>query len=240
MNTTEAKFILQACRPDGRDAADPRFTEALEQARRDPALAAWLAREQAFDAAVAAKLSEVRPPADLRAAILAGARMSRPAPWWRAPRLMALAAGVVLVLGLIAAWPRLRPASNGEQLALGAMAEMSSPAHHPVVFGGRGALHALLAGSSTHLADGLPLDFAQLKADGCRSLTIAGREVLEVCFQRGGGEFHLYVAHAGDFPAGGAPVFREQGALASVSWRDRQHSYVLVTEGSAETLRGIF
>ncbi|MBC8040705.1 MAG: hypothetical protein H7Y06_09195, partial [Opitutaceae bacterium] len=72
MNTNEAKFILRARRPDGRDDADPRFQEALEQARRDPALAAWMAREQAFDEAVAARLRAVEPPAGLRDAILAG------------------------------------------------------------------------------------------------------------------------------------------------------------------------
>ena len=33
MNTTEVKFILQARRPDGSDDAEPRFAEALEQAR---------------------------------------------------------------------------------------------------------------------------------------------------------------------------------------------------------------
>ena len=243
MNTTEAKFILQACHPDGQDATDSRFAEALEQAKHDPALADWLAREQSFDTAIAAKLRRVQPPAGLRAAILAGARMSRPQPWWRQPRVLALAASVVLILGLAVAWPNRAPVTEGGQLALDAMAEMSSPAHHPVVMGGQGALHTLLASTSTRLADGLPLSFAELKADGCRSLRIAGHEVLEVCFERGGNEFHLYVARGGDFPAkdaAGSPMFMEQGRLASVSWRDRNHAYVLVTDSGAENLRGVF
>lgn len=243
MNTTEAKFILQACRPDGQDATDPRFEGALAQARQDPVLAEWFAREQAFDTAVAAKLRTGQPPADLRAVILAGARMSRPKPWWRQPRVLALAASAVLLFGLVAAWPNRTPVSEGGQLALATMAEMSSPAHHPVVFGGRGSLHTLLASTSTRLADGLSLNFDELKADGCRSLSIAGHEVLEVCFERGGNEFHLYVARGGDFPAkdaAGAPMFLEQGRLASVSWRDHSHAYVLVTDSGAENLRGVF
>lgn len=243
MNTTEAKFILQACRPDGRDATDPRFSDALAQARQDPALADWFAREQAFDAEVAAKLRTVQPPADLRAAILAGARMSRPSPWWRQQRVLALAASVALIFTLVSVWLVRSRTVDGGQLALGAMAEMSSPAHRPVVMGGRGELRTLLASASTRLADGLPLDFAELKADGCRTLSIGGREVLEVCFERGGNEFHLYVARGGDFPAGGAngdPMFLEQGRLASVSWRDHRHAYVLVTDSGVKNLRTVF
>ncbi len=243
MNTTEAKFILQACRPDGQDSTDPHFEEAFAQARHDPALGEWLARERAFDTAVAAKLRMVQPPAELRAAILAGARMSRPQPWWRQSRVLALAASVTLVFGLAASWTFRSPAGDDQQLALGVMAEMSSPAHHPVVFGGRGQLHELLASSSTRLAGGLPLDFKQLKDEGCRSLRIAGHDVLEVCFERNGSEFHLYVARGADFPgkaAPGTPMFREQSRVAAVSWHDRNHAYVLVTDGGADSLRQVF
>ncbi len=243
MNTTEAKFILQAYRPDGQDAAVPQFAEALAQARQDPALGDWLAREQAFDAAVAGKLRAVQPPAELRAAILAGARMSRSKSWWRQPRVLALAASVAVVLGLAATWSMRTPAGDGGQLALSAMAEMGSPEHHPIVVGGRGALRTLLASATTRLADGIPLGFAELKADGCRSLRLGGHDVMEVCFERGGNEFHLYVARGDDFPAkdeAGAPMFLEQGRLASVTWRDRQHAYVLVTDSGADRLREVF
>ena len=239
MNTTEAKFILQARRPDGRDDSDPRFAEALEQARRDSALTDWLAREQAFDAAVAGKLRAVHPPSGLRDAILAGARMSRPVPFWRRPQVLALAASVAIILGLASAWPTLRPAADTERLALGVMNEVGSEAHHTAMPQARGRLHALLTDSSTRLAAGLPLDFAQLKADGCRSLRIGGREVLEVCFERGG-EFHLYVAKRDDFRGDGQPMFRERGTLATVTWTDARHAYVLVSGDGAAALRNIF
>jgi len=41
MDSGEAKFILSAYRPEGQDASDPRFAEALEQVRRDPILQRW-------------------------------------------------------------------------------------------------------------------------------------------------------------------------------------------------------
>src|SRR5206468_40161 len=76
MNNTEAKFILNAYRPNGRDATDATFAAALQQAKADPALGAWFAREQSHGAAVAAKLRAIVPPAGLREAILAGGRVS--------------------------------------------------------------------------------------------------------------------------------------------------------------------
>jgi hypothetical protein len=239
MNTTEAKFILQARRPDGSDDAEPRFAEALEQARRDPALGEWLAKEQAFDSAVAVKLRAVQPPADLRAAILAGARASRPAAFWKRPQVLAMAASVAIVCGLALAWPAMRPAPDVDQLAMGVMKEVDSDAHHDAMPRPRGELRAFLADPSARLAAGLPFDFEQLKAGGCRSLTIGGREVLEVCFERGG-DFHIYVAKRGDFRGESEPMFRERGTLASVAWTDATHAYVLVSDDGAAALRTIF
>lgn len=240
MNSTEAKFILQARRPDGADDAEPRFAEALDQARRDPALAAWLAREQAFDAAVTEKLRSTQPPAGLREAILAGAKASRPPSFWRRTRTLAMAASVAVALGLLAAaWPLLRPAMTVDQLALGVMGEMSSDAHHREMPRPQGTLRARLADPSARLAAGLPMDFQQLKADGCRSLSVGGREVLEVCFQRGG-NFHIYVARREDFQGEATPMFRESGTLASVAWADDRHAYVLVSNDGAAALRTLF
>ncbi len=239
MNTIEAKFILQARRPDGRDDADPQFAEALAQARRDPALAEWLAREQAFDATVSGKLRAVQPPAGLRDAILAGARMSRPVPFWRRAQVLAMAASVAIIIGLVSTWPVVRPAADVERLALGVMSEVDSDAHHDAMPRPQGALRTLLADSGARLAAGVPFNFDQLKASGCRSLRIGGREVLEVCFERGG-EFHLYVARRSDFSGDAEPMFRERGTLASVTWTDAQHAYVLVTGEGAAALRNVF
>ncbi|HZL45889.1 MAG TPA: hypothetical protein VFC28_06650, partial [Opitutaceae bacterium] len=72
MNNEQARFLLRAYRPSGRDAGDPAFADALRQAQGDPALGTWFAGEQAFDAAVAAKMRALAPPAGLREAILTG------------------------------------------------------------------------------------------------------------------------------------------------------------------------
>ena len=52
MKNQEAKFILGAYRPDGQDAGDPVFAEALSQAERDPDLRTWFERGRKFDTTV--------------------------------------------------------------------------------------------------------------------------------------------------------------------------------------------
>lgn len=74
----EAKFILAAYRPGGRDANDPLFAAVLIRAYRDPQLRAWFQSQHGFDAAVSAKLRELQPPPGLRDALLVGARVSCP------------------------------------------------------------------------------------------------------------------------------------------------------------------
>ena len=71
MDKTEAQFILQSFRPDGADARDPAFAEALALAAQDRELGEWLARERATDAAFSAALAEVEIPDVLRNQILA-------------------------------------------------------------------------------------------------------------------------------------------------------------------------
>ncbi len=70
MDNEQARFILQSFRPDGADAKDPEFAEALALAAEDRELGEWLARERAQDAAFAAALSDVAIPEDLRESIL--------------------------------------------------------------------------------------------------------------------------------------------------------------------------
>ncbi len=69
MDKERAKFILQSYRPDGEDADEPAFAEALGLAAKDRELGEWLAAERAQDAAFAAMLSDVEIPEDLRTAI---------------------------------------------------------------------------------------------------------------------------------------------------------------------------
>jgi hypothetical protein len=71
MDKEQARFILRSFRPDGADAGDPEFAEALALAMENRELGEWLAGERAFDAAFASALGSVDLPDTLREDILA-------------------------------------------------------------------------------------------------------------------------------------------------------------------------
>jgi hypothetical protein len=77
MDKEEARFILRCFRPDGADAENPDFAEALAWAAKDRELGEWLARERASDAGFARALSTLGIPASLREEILAGLAVER-------------------------------------------------------------------------------------------------------------------------------------------------------------------
>ena len=78
MDKTEAQFILHSFRPDGADAADADFADALQLAVEDRDLGEWLADERAADAEFAAALCEVKIPDELRMHILSVMRGEKP------------------------------------------------------------------------------------------------------------------------------------------------------------------
>jgi hypothetical protein len=240
MNNPEAKFILRAYRPDGRDAQDPTFREALAQAELDPALGAWFRREQAVDEALSSRIGALQVP-DLRATILAGGRAGRQRrAWWRRSVWFAAAAALAVLIG-VAVRLRVRPtAPEAYALAHFALQDVALDGKsHLGPVAGLEAVQRELADPRTHLAAGVAVDLADLRRGGCRTVQVAGHEVCEICFARDG-EFHLYIARRGDFDASAEtkePMFVEQGRLASATWTDARYVYVAVTGAGPDALR---
>lgn len=245
MNNQEAKFILSAYRPSGNDANDEAFADALRQAQRDPALGAWLASEQALDAAMVRKLKEIAPPAGLREAILTGARVSGSRPrFWNKPLWMGLsAAAAILMVASIALWPR-QASADTRALTEFALKDTAGDRHR-----GHGtqveALQRLLGDPNVPLSKSLAIDFEMLRRDGCRTIGFDDREVLEICFNRDGTWFHLYAMRVapdlkGKKAAGVA--ISQRDALACATWSDPAsgHLYALVGNTDPESLKYLF
>lgn len=240
MKNEDAKFILRAYRPDGRDSADPYFSAALEQARLDPTLRDWFTRELAADAAIAGALRHVAVPAHLQQSILAGARVSRRPEWWRRPALLALAAAIAVLLA-VASFFTFSPSGElpTEHFAQLAARDLSINHHfmrHPTP----GRVATWLAQPDTRVATGLPHSIAELRADRCRTVKFAGREVFEVCFDRDTG-YHLYLTlreNVSDAPPGEPRIFEHRG-LALATWSDARYVYVLATEAGPAALRRV-
>ncbi len=70
MDKEQARFILQSFRPDGADAKDPDFAEALARAAEDRELGDWLALERVQDASFSAAFNNLEIPDELRENIL--------------------------------------------------------------------------------------------------------------------------------------------------------------------------
>jgi len=233
MNNAEAKFILQGYRSNGTDATDATFCTAIEQAGKDPALGEWFARQQAFDRAVSAKLEQIMPPADLRAAILAGGRVTaagtKRRTWWTHPAWLAAAASVAILFAVtLALWPR--SAVAFENFALADARNSSTHGGHGEE---TGEFQAMLNNPATPLTGKLPIDYATLHDKGCRMVQFHGRDVLEVCFNRNGVWFHCYIARTADFPRlaiGRVPALAELGGAALASWTDGEHIWVVVSK----------
>lgn len=240
MNNEEAKFILQGYRPNGADAGDATFCAAVEQAKSDPGLAGWFAKQQAFDAAVSAKLAQVTPPSDLRAAILAGGKVTaQPVRrWWQQPAWMGAAAGIALLLAVgVAFWP-----NRAEALSDFALADARLSAIH----GGHGhennELQAVLNDPGTRLGQKLPVHFANLIETGCRTVSCRGHEVLELCFKRNGVWFHAYFVRKTDFPgmvADSTPRITDHGSISMATWADDEHVFLVVSKTGRKNLEAL-
>ena len=77
MDKEQARFILRSFRPDGADAAEPDFAQALHLAAADRELGEWLSRERAQDAEFSRVLSRIEIPETLREEILFGLAAER-------------------------------------------------------------------------------------------------------------------------------------------------------------------
>lgn len=244
MSNDEAKFLLSAYRPSGRDAADPALAAALEQAKCDPALGEWFARQQAHDRAMTAKLREIAPPAALRDAILAGARAGNQRPTarsrWRAPVWLAAAAAVAMLLSF-GAWWRFAPVHGASlpDFALNFVDRgFTLQKRGPDV----AALKTWLAEQHGPLPEAIPAKFAELRALGCRLLNYEGHDVSLVCFERGGKEFHVFVARRSDLPSveeNATPRFIDRGKLVAATWSDAKSHYVVVSDAGMAALKQV-
>jgi hypothetical protein len=242
MDNREAKFILNAYRPRGQDASDPRFTEALEQARRDPVLERWLGDSIAFDTAMTEKLRAIDVPPDLRENIIAGAKASYVSRWKDQLRKCAIAAAVILCATLAPLiWHNWRPAhlAGWQSEALDVVSSLvrneskfDAQSHHAA------ELVGWLLANHAPAVQKLPPNLEKLESLGCKTFSWNGTPVSVICFVRpDGGLIHLALAKAADGRRDNVPRFVQQGDWATATWRSGGMIYMLALEGRADQLR---
>jgi hypothetical protein len=241
VDNREARFILSAYRPDGQDANDQRFVEALDQARRDPILERWFEKSVAFDAVTTEILCAVAVPADLRENILAGVKMSRPLRWSKRFN-WAIAAALILIatLGSLIWHSTLSvPLAGWQNEALGVISSLvrnessfDAQSHNPT------ELVSWLRANHAPAAQPLPRNLEKFRSLGCKTFFRDGKPVSVICFTRpDGGLIHLVASRAaGEQRKSGARLV-QQGQWATATWSEGDMTYMLALEGSRDQLR---
>jgi hypothetical protein len=246
MDNKEAKFILSAYRPDGQDGGDPRFAEALEQARRDSILRRWFEESIAFDGAMTEELCAYPVPSDLRETILTGVKVSR-APYWKNRwRKWAIAAAVVLSMTLgVLIWNNTRQAPvTGWQLQaldsiLSSIARNES--HFDVISRNPADLLKWLRANNAPAAKKLPRHLDKLPSIACKTFFWGGKPVSLICFTLPDGRaIHLVMTNVStesDRAIKHRAKMIQQGHWATATWREGDMIYMLALEGSRDELR---
>jgi hypothetical protein len=245
VDNQEAKFILSAYRPGGQDASNPRFAEALEQARRDPMLEPWFRDSVAFDSAMTDKLRAVEVPADLRENILAGVKISRPLRWTSPIVKWAIAAALLVaaIVGSLNLRETTKPRLSGWQTeGLRTIASL---------VGGRSSFDAQshsasqlvnwLQTNQAPIGSRLPKNLETLESLGCKTFLWNQELAAVICFTRpDGGLIHLVITKASpasDRAPKGGPQLVQHGEWATATWREGDMIYMLALEGSRNQLR---
>lgn len=244
MTNEEAKFILSAYRPNGRDASDPSMAEALEQAARDPELAAWFREERLLDEIISAKLADVSVPPDLKPMILAGHRVmgtsAGPSRFLRGLRWAALfliCAGALIWLNLGDKGPNAPLARFRSDMTAHLASKMGR-----LDFRANSLSEVRQWLSQEHAI--AELDVPQLLAAkgtmGCQILEWNGAKVTLVCFDMGNREMaHLLVVDREAFsslPDSTEPMVSQSGGWTTASWVKRDRVYLLAGRGERPDL----
>lgn len=233
MNNQEAKLILQAYRPNGPDASDPFFAEALEQVKRDPELAKWFAEETSLNSRIQTRLQGAVPvPSGLKSELLALQKTVLPIPWWAQPMKLAAVGLALAALGAILMLIPQRPTRLASFRDMMARSSLQTQGHVEFESHDIANIRQWLQGNNMQTNFDLPatLQAAAGTAQGCRIVDWSGHKATMVCFVVNGQHMDLFVmdrAGLPDFPENGAPQFASADGLMTAMWTSNGKVYLL-------------
>jgi hypothetical protein len=243
MSNQEAKLILQAYRLGGRDAGDPQFKEALDQAQRDPELARWQAEEQAIETRIQGKIkSAAVVPAELKNNLLALRKVVHPVPWWKQPVWLAAAAATVLLASLAAFW--LRSANAPEFAAFREVMVKNSlqrTDHLTYLSRDMPKIKDWLKAQHVVADFDLPAALRDAPVHGCTIIDWHGQKAALLCFMpNGGGHIDLFVidrARFRGFKPSETAQFASIAGMTTATWRRENKTYLLAGDMDEQQLK---
>lgn len=247
MDKHEAKLILQSYRPNGRDASDPAFAEALAMAQADPELKEWFENEQSMDRAISEKLHNTPVPVDLKKTILSGMRTEqnivRPqVVWWKSP---ALAWAAVIVVVFAAAFLIQDQRSNSTQAALAdyrttmrqnldTLSGFDYPTSSPA------KIQSWLDEQGIFGDIEIPENLIGKKSMGCKLFDYKDAQSALICFQLPNMQMvHLFVIEKSaiqELDASSTGVFAKCGEWDTCSWEEDDKLFLLLGKVGNSTL----
>ena len=241
MDKYNARFVLQSIRPNGADATEPEFAEALEAARIDPELGSQFAAEQAMDRIIASKLAALPVPDGLCDSILARTQVSRSVGRRRFVQRLALAASVALLATVGAVrWSNARHAVSFASFRQEMVGQLDGRIQLSFTSREAEELQRWLAQTRGVRGVEIPAGLTQLPAIGCRTWMWNDRPAGLICFLVDGREaVHLLVISRDAVPNPPRPVQPEVlqvGNWKTASWTQGENVYVLAGKLDQETL----
>ena len=242
MDNEQAKCILRACR----DTDEPLVAEALEFARRDPALARWLEQERALDAAIADKLRSLPTPAGLKASILAAAKAA-PLPVRTSRRTILTAAALIVLIAVgLAIWLPILTwrADSFTAFQVDMSGFLSERFRLQFPSSDLAEMQGWLAAKHEIKDYRVPLSLAaRAKPAGCRVLDWNGRKVGLLCFYTPDGKVVHFVvidrADLPDAPIATQPEFARRGNWTSATWSSGDKVYFVMSPLDEARLRSL-
>lgn len=245
MTPDDTRFVLAAFRPGTEDANDPEFQEALKQVDTDPELRNWFNEQILLAAALSAKLKEIPIPPQLRADILAGAKVSTGGTFGakkrRWPKILALAASIVITGATVFLWSN-RFVPSGPNTFAAYDQDMRS------YLGGfffldyqsknLGEVKDWLASKHGYSGYTVPETLAGFPSLGCEVIEWHGQKAYLICFDVDGELVHLFSMPNGESMPG-APTNLSPSAIAQVgewsttSWVEGDKLYLVASLGDA-------
>jgi len=232
MDKYKARFVLQSIRPDGADAEEPEFAEALDAARSDPVLNSLIASEQALDRVIASKLATIPIPDGLCDSILARAEVSRAVGRRRFVHRLALAASVALLASVAAVWwSNARRAVSFDNYRQEMVSRLDGRIQLSFTSQQADELQQWLVQTRGVTGFEIPAGLQQLPAIGCRTWMWNDRPAGLICFLVDGRQpVHLLVisrAAVSDPPRHSEPQVLHVGNWKTASWTQGENVYVL-------------
>jgi hypothetical protein len=247
LNNQEAKKILILFRPGSADEKDSSFDEARQLAKTDPELARWFASHCESYLILRPKFQAIPVPPGLKEQILSERKIYRPYFLKYSRPLLALAAVLVLLLGIIFGLESFRGGAERYSAYRKRMIEsalrsysMDLTTNDPAQI--RGFLNTNNAPADYRLSGGLK----SAAVVGCVVSSWQGNPVSMICFKTGRpmapgdqSDLWLFVASrktVSNAPSSSEPVFARVNKATTASWSDDHNIYLLAAVGDQTLL----